>query len=721
MNGLSDDKIDELLVPKVKVLSPEEIDRLLTPMNFAHLHVHSDYSLYESTASVKALVDRAEELGMTHLALTDSGNMFGIMDFVEACKNRGKPIKPIIGCEMYIAAAEDKDYHLVLLATNLEGYYNLTKLCSLAYTEGYYNHPRVDNGFLSKYHTGIIALSGGFSGEIPQLILCGKIAEAEQKAVYYRDLFGTDEQGRPNFYLEIQDHGMSSQLEINIEMLAISGRTGIPLVATNDVHYINRQDFFAHDVLLCIGTNKNIYEYNRKKYFGEHFYFKNHVEMSELFKDYSEAVANTLLIAERCVFDIPKVEAKDLSAYLPDFEIHGSFKNADEYLRHLAYEGLAARYPKEKAANGKEWEDIQTKAEHELDVIIKNNFSNYFLIIADIVNWAIKHDIPVGPGRSSSTGSIVNYALRITNIDPIKYKLVFERFIKPESVKMPDIDIDFSNEGREKVINYIAEKYGRERVGRIIHLTTLNARTVIKEVARVFGVPAPEASMLADLIPVNPRIPLQSAIEETPKLQELANDTRFKELFSIARKLEGLHRSPSFNAAGIVISKTTLIDLAPLYKDYPDCNTGREIDIAVQYNTEHLEKIGLVKIDLLSHKYLDIIKRTEKLIRGRGGEYADFSVKNVGDDDEATFKMLCEGDGSCVFQFEGETKQDMLRQVQPKNIEDLIRIASFYWPGPLDTFNRNHAASYSLLAYHSAYLKANFPKEFEEGIKHEYF
>jgi len=663
--------------------------------DFVHLHVHSDYSLQDAAVGVHSLADRAEELGMSHLALTDHGNMFGIMEFIAACRKRDKPVNPIIGCEVYVSPDsrfekkgsenENKYYHLVLLAANREGYFNLVKLCSLAYTEGFYYRPRVDEELLKQYHGGLIALSACVSGEIPRLIRAGKTAEAEQKALHYRELFGADAQGNPNFYLELQDHGIPaetlrgplSQRDINKELIAISRKTGIPLVATNDVHYLNREDYIAHDILLCIGTAKFRTDEKRKKYFGDQFYFKTADEMTELFADCPEAIENTVRIARRCVADVPKIGVKELTQYLPDFDIPPGFENADLYLRHLAGEGLARRYAREKAESGLAWRQIQERCDYELDTIIQMGFTGYFLIVMDFINWAKERDISVGPGRGSGAGSIVAYSLRITDIDPLKYGLLFERFLNPDRVSMPDFDIDFANEGRDDVINYVTEKYGEDRVGQIITFGTLGAKAVIKDVARTLSIPIDEAEKIAKLIPFSPGITLKQAFEEEPRLREMEADPRYTELFALARKLEGLNRHSSLHAAGVVIGKSALYNLVPIFKD---TKTGA---IATQYDMNHLETCGLVKMDFLGLKTLDVIKHTEEIIRRRGGEYVNFKVENAPENDEATFKMLGEGQSFEIFQFESDGMRNILKQVKPGKIEDLIALNALYRPGPM--------------------------------------
>ncbi|MDR2786681.1 MAG: DNA polymerase III subunit alpha, partial [Treponema sp.] len=631
-----------------------------------------------------------EELGMRALALTDHGNMFGAMEFLAACREnekhekRANPIKPIIGCEVYVAPGsrfekrgsenDNKYYHLILLAENREGYFNLVKLCSRAYTEGFYYRPRIDEELLVQYHGGLIALSACVSGEIPRLIQAGLNGEAEAKALRYRDLFG-----KGNFYLEIQDHGIPSgklkgtalsQRDINGVLAEISARTGIPLVATNDVHYLDRDDAAAHDVLLCIGTAKLRSEEKRKKYYGDQFYFKTGDEMAALFSGYPEAVANTVKIAERCFSDVPQIKTKELPKYLPDFKIPPGFFNADEYLRHLTMEGLPKRF---KETSGQ----VREQAEYELDVIIKMGFTGYFLIVADFINWAKNRGISVGPGRGSGAGSIVAYALRITDIDPLKYGLLFERFLNPERISMPDFDVDFCNERREEVIQYVTEKYGKERVGQIITFGTLGAKQVIKDVARVLNISISESEMITKLIPKDPKITLEKAIKEEPRLADLEQDNRFRELFGLARKLEGLNRHSSIHAAGVVIGKSALDDYVPLYRDP---KTG---GVATQYAMNYLENCGLVKMDFLGLKTLDLIKNTVDIIRGRGGEYADFDINTVDEHDPAAYAMLAEEQNEGVFQFEKSWWKDILRRAKPASIDELTALTSLGRPGPM--------------------------------------
>ncbi|MDR2078946.1 MAG: DNA polymerase III subunit alpha [Treponema sp.] len=672
-------------------------------VDFVHLHVHSDFSLQDAAVSVMALADRAEEFGMRYLALTDHGNMFGAMEFLRACKEtinettnekgeqvqhyvpRENPIHPIIGCEVYVSPNsrfekkgtenENNYYHLILLATNRKGYMNLMKLCSFAYTEGFYYRPRVDEDLLGRYHEGLIALSACVSGEIPKLIQAGMLDKAEQKALHYRELFGEE-----NFFLEIQDHGIPagvlrsalSQKQINDALVAISRRTGIPLAATNDVHYLTQADATAHDILLCIGTGKPRTEEKRKRYYGDQFYFKSGDEMAALFSEYPEAIANTVRIAERCVTDVPRVNIEDLSRYLPAFEIPPDFPDADSYLRHLTMEGLAKRYPGEVLP-----EAVRDRAEYELSVIIQMSFTGYFLIVADFINWAKEHGIDVGPGRGSGAGSIVAYALQITDIDPLKYGLLFERFLNPERISMPDFDVDFCNERRQEVIDYVTGKYGKERVGQIITFGTLGAKQVIKDVARTLEISIPESEAISKLIPKDPKITLKKAFEDEPKLREFEQNPRYTELFTLARKLEGLHRHASLHAAGVVIGKSALHDFVPLYRD-PKLG-----GIATQYAMGFLESCGLVKMDFLGLKTLDLIRHTGDLIRLRGGANADFDINTIDEHDSVTYTMLAEEKNEGIFQFEKSWWKDILKKAKPASIEELTALTSLGRPGPI--------------------------------------
>ena len=675
---------------------------------FVHLHVHSDYSLLDAAVSTKALVKKAVSMGMSHIALTDHGNMFGVMEFIEACKRTEGKLTPIIGCEIYVAPVsrfeksgaehENKYHHLVLLAKNRTGYFNLVKLSSFSYTEGYYHKPLVDDELLAKYKEGLIALSACASGEIPRFIQTGNIASAEKKAVFYRDLFGKDEDGQPNFYLEIMEHGIPSgelydsslsQADINNGIVEISRKLNIPLVATNDVHYLEKEDFIAHDIMLCIGTAQTRSDENRKRmYYGDQFYLKSGDEMHALFKDYPESIENTVRIAKRCKFDVPLIDEDELPKFMPDFKIPEGFESADSYLRHLTEQGLEFRYPKEIKENGNDWEEIKNRVNFELDTIISKGFAGYFLIVSDFIKYANEKGIPVGLGRGSGAGSIVAYALRITDIEPRKYKLLFERFLNPERKSLPDFDIDFANDGREDVISYVTKKYGEDKVGQIITFGTLKAKLVIKDVSRTLGLSIPEAEMVTKLISNDPNITLEKAFTEEPRLRDLEQDPRYTEMFSLARKLEGLNRNMSIHAAGIVIGKSPLIDLLPLYKVPENSKKGKPGAIVTQYSMNYLPLCGLIKMDFLGLKTLDVIKHTEELIQKSDPKYSNFSVKNVPEDDIKTFKMLGEGNSFEIFQFESDGMQDILRRSKPGSIEDLTALNAMYRPGPMQNIDR---------------------------------
>jgi DNA polymerase-3 subunit alpha len=769
-------------------------------IDFVHLHVHTDFSLLDGAASAESLAAKAASLGMKHLAITDHGNLFGILKFRDACEKAG--VHPIIGSEFYMAPGSrfkksgseygNKYYHLVLLAKDTEGYQTLIKLSSYSYTEGFYYKPRIDEELLVQYHRGLIGLSACVAGEIPSLILDGNREAAEKRAIWFQDLLGEG-----NFYLELQDHRLPIQQRANPVLIDIAKRTSIPLVVTNDIHYLEREDAPAQDILLCISTQKKKSDEKRMRFDTDEFYFKTGEEMAALFPDCPEAASNTVRIAEQCKTEIPSP-----GPLLPDFDIPPGFSDANAYLRSLTIEGLAKRYPGRV-------EEVRERADYELDIIIKMGFTGYFLIVADFINWAKEHDIPVGPGRGSGAGSIVAYALKITDIDPLKYNLLFERFLNPERISMPDFDVDFCNQRREEVIDYVTKKYGQERVGQIITFGTLKAKAVLKDVARALGFSLDESNMITKLIPEDPKMTLKKALEDEPKLREMEQDPKYQELFSVARKLEGKNRHSSIHAAGIVIGKTDLTDYVPLYWD------PKTKAVASQYTMDLIENQGLVKMDFLGLKTLDLIKNTVDLVRRRGGEYTHFNMDAISETDEATYKMLGEGKSSGVFQFESGGMQKILKQAQPNKIEDLIALNALYRPGPMDYipqfieskwgrkaieypdpcledilketygvivyqeqvmqvaqriagyslgqadilrramgkkkkevmvkekekfiagakakgfkekdadrifeilipfagygFNKSHAAAYSVVAYHTAYLKANFPEEF---------
>jgi len=633
---------------------------------FVHLHTHSDFSLLDGAASIEGLVKKAVSLRMPALALTDHGNMFGILKFYKECLKNG--IKPIIGSEFYIAPESrfkksgtekrTRHFHLVLLARNEEGYKNLIKLSSLAYTEGFYYKPRIDNELLEKYPAGLLCLSGCLAGEIPKLLAIDRIKEAGELALYYQGIFG-----KGNYYLELQNHGIENQKKVNRGLLEIHRMTGIPLAATNDVHYLDRDDARAQDILICIGTNKKVDEGKRLKFEFPEFYFKSLKEMEDLFGDVPESISNTVEIAEKCNVKIP-LPGPQLPAYtVPE----GSTR--DEYLASIARKGLFKRYDTVT-------EEMKQRLDYELSVITSMGFTGYFLIVWDFIKFAKEHGIPVGPGRGSGAGSLVAYSLRITDIDPLKYGLLFERFLNPERVSMPDFDIDFCYERRGEVIDYVTKKYGENRVSQIITFGTLKPRAVIRDVARVLDIPYADADSIAKMIPYGPKMNFEKALKLEPRLKEIANKgEKYEELLKTSIKLEGLNRHASTHAAGIVIGRDDLTNYVPLYRE---AKTGT---ISTQYTMDYLEECGLVKMDFLGLKTLTLIANTLKLIRESGIE---LDINSVPDNDPATFKMLGEGRSTCVFQFESSGMRAILKRTKPERIEELIALNALYRPGPME-------------------------------------
>jgi DNA polymerase-3 subunit alpha len=637
---------------------------------FVHLHNHTDFSLLDGAAPVKELVATAAKLGMPGIAITDHGNMFGALSFNKACREEG--INPIIGSEFYVAGASrrektgtesgNKYFHFILLAQNGEGYRNLMKLSSMSYTEGFYYKPRIDEEILAMHSGGLIASSACLAGEIPSLLLAGKRDAAEKKALYYRELFGPD-----NFYLELQDHGLEEQRLVNRELAAMARKHGLPLLATNDIHYIKKEDSVAQDILLCVGTNRKQAEPGRMRFPNAEFYLKTAEEMAALFGEVPDALSNTLKVNE-----MVKLKIDFPGPLLPDYAIPPEFESPEAYLRHLTFEGLAKRYPNADEA-------IRERAEFELSVIIKMGFTGYFLIVWDFIDWAKRNGIPVGPGRGSGAGSIVAYSLRITDIDPLKYDLLFERFLNPERISMPDFDVDFCFERRGEVIEYVTRKYGQDRVGQIITFGTLKAKAVIKDVARALDISFEDANNIAKLIPEDPKMTLETAFEMEPALPQLAEDPRYKELFRIGQRLENMHRHSSLHAAGIVIGKTELSDYVPLYRDPKTGNT------ATQYTMDYLEDCGLVKMDFLGLKTLTLIKNTLDLMRKLGIELTE---DDIPDADPKTFQMLGEGRSTSIFQFESSGMQNILKRAKPGSIEDLIALNALYRPGPMDFIDK---------------------------------
>ncbi|MGA2766448.1 MAG: DNA polymerase III subunit alpha [Spirochaetia bacterium] len=644
----------------------------MTP--FVHLHCHSDFSLLDGASSIDALVARARELGMTHLALTDHGNMFGSLAFSKECRKEG--IVPIIGSEFYKAPGSrheksgsekgTRHHHLVLLARNAAGYANLLQLSSQGYTEGFYYKPRIDDELLEKHHEGLIALSACLAGDIPASILEGRHGEARKRAGYYRELFGSD-----GFYLEVQDHGIPEQRTVNREIVRISRETGIPLAATNDIHYTSREDARAHDVLICIGTGKKVSEGKRMKFEHPEFYFKSGDEMAQVFAELPEAVSNTVKIAETCSLDLQPQKPQ-----FPLYEVPAG-QTPEGYLTDLARKGLAQRFSPVPA-------EAARRLEYELSIITSMGFTGYFLIVWDFIDYAKSHGIAVGPGRGSGAGSLVAYCLKITDIDPLKYGLLFERFLNPERVSMPDFDIDFCHRRRDEVISYVTKKYGEDKVGQVITFGTLKARAVIRDVARVLDLPYDEADAIAKLIPEGPKIDLDMALKENPQLEAVAKKgDQYKELLEISLKLEGLHRHASTHAAGIVIGREPLTRYVPLYRDP---KTGL---VSTQYTMDFLEECGLIKMDFLGLKTLTVIEDALALVNRKG---VRLELKSIPEDDPATFRMFCEGKSTGAFQFESSGMQGVLKKARPGRIEDLIALNALYRPGAMehiDTFVEN--------------------------------
>ncbi len=634
---------------------------------FVHLHNHTDFSLLDGAAPINKYMEKAKRLGMEALAITDHGNMFGAIRFYNAARDAG--IKPIIGCEFYCNPADHTErpvsggkrtqqYHLILLAMNEVGYHNLMKLNSIAYTDGFYFRPRIDDALLEQYNEGIICLSACLGGEILQHLLAGQWEEAKRRALWFSSVF---DDGR--YYLEMQDHGLAEQKQTNPLLKRLSDETGIPLVCTNDIHYIDQSDANAHDLLLCVGTNSKKNDPNRMRFPNDQFYMKSAEEMATLFATFPEAVENTVRIAERC-----NLEIHFPGPLLPAFEVPAGFESPATYLRHLANKGLAERYETVT-------EQLQQRLDYELDVIIEMQFEGYFLIVMDYIQWAKHHQIPVGPGRGSGAGSLVAYTTGITGVDPIKYNLLFERFLNPERVSMPDFDIDFCFEGRQDVINYVTGKYGSSRVAQIATFGTLKAKAVVKDVARVLDIPFDESNNICKLIGDDLNMTLQKAFAQSSDLVELEQKGGiYAELFDAARRLEGLNRHTSTHAAGVVIGKEELINYVPLYRD---ARTGA---VSTQYTMEYLEDCGLVKMDFLGLKTLTVIKHTQALIRKKD---PTFDIETISESDGPTFAMLGRGESSAIFQFESAGMQSILKESKPTTIEDLVALNALYRPGPM--------------------------------------
>lgn len=630
-------------------------------MDFAHLHLHTEYSLLDGASRINRLFDAVKSAGQSAVAITDHGVMYGVMEFYKKAKAAG--IKPIIGCEVYVAPksrfekqrSDDRNYyHLILLCKNLTGYQNLIKMVSLGFTEGFYTRPRIDKELLRKHSEGLICLSACIAGEIPNYLLYGNYNKAKETAIEFAEIFGKD-----NFYLELQNHGIKEQLTVNNGLKKISFETGIKLVCTNDVHYIEKQDSKMQNILLAIGTGKKLYDEDLMSFETDEFYLKTGEQMSELFPDTPEAVTNTLEIAERC-----NVEFEFHKLKLPVFDI--GEKNHLEHLREMSYEGLYRYYgekPSEEAVN---------RLEYELSVIHKMGFVDYFLIVQDYVAFAKKNGIPVGPGRGSGAGSLVAYCIGITGIDPIKYGLLFERFLNPERVSMPDFDVDFCYVRRGEVIDYVISKYGVDHVAQIVTFGTMAARGAVRDVGRVMGMPYNSVDRVAKLIPNELGITIEKAMAQSPDLKSLYDtDEETRNLIKMSKKIEGIPRHASTHAAGVVIADRAVSEYVPLALN--------DEAIVTQFTMTELEELGLLKMDFLGLRNLTVISDAEKMIR----KYQpDFDIENIPLDDSDTIKMMADGFTEGVFQFESEGMKNVLRSFGPENLEDLTAILSLYRPGP---------------------------------------
>ncbi|MBP3579016.1 MAG: DNA polymerase III subunit alpha [Lachnospiraceae bacterium] len=637
-------------------------------MNFTHLHVHTEYSLLDGSAKINEIVARAKELGMDSLAITDHGVMYGVIDFYRACKREG--IRPVLGCEVYVApgsrfhkeggVTDERYYHLVLLAENDIGYSNLMKIVSKGFTEGYYYKPRVDYEVLQQYHEGIIALSACLAGEVAMNLKRGFYEEGKAAALRLQEIFGVG-----NFFLELQDHGISEQQTVNSSLLRMHQETGIDLVATNDVHYIYDTDVEAHDILLCIQTQKKVQDEDRMRYDGGQYYLKSIEEMEKVFPYAKEALENTHKIAERCNVTIEFGNYK-----LPHYDVPEGF-DAWTYLQHLCAEGMKRRYPVIT-------EELQARLDYELGVIHKMGFDDYYLIVWDFIKYAKDHDIPVGPGRGSGAASIAAYSLGITDIDPIRYQLLFERFLNPERVSMPDFDIDFCFERRQEVIDYVVEKYGQDRVVQIVTFGTMAARGVIRDVGRALDYPYALCDQVAKLVPMELGITIEKALKSSPEFRQLyESDEKITYLIDMAKRLEGLPRNTSMHAAGVVIANAPADVYVPLSRGSNDA-------ITTQFTMTTLEELGLLKMDFLGLRTLTVIKDAENLINKNRPEGQKLSMNNIDYDDPNIYEMI--GSGKCdgVFQLESTGMKNFMKELKPENLEDVIAGISLYRPGPMD-------------------------------------
>ena len=635
-------------------------------MSFVHLHVHTEYSLLDGSNKIKEYVSRVKELGMNSAAITDHGVMYGVIDFYREARRQG--INPIIGCEVYVApnsrfdrevtGGDDRYYHLVLLAENNEGYANLMKIVSKGFVEGYYYKPRVDKELLRQYHGGIIALSACLAGEVQRYIVKGLYDEAKKTALEYRDIFGED-----NYFLELQDHGLPDQALVNQQLLKMSQETGIELVATNDVHYTYAEDAKAHDILLCIQTGKKLADENRMRYEGGQYYVKSPEEMERLFPYALQALDNTQKIADRCSVEIEFGVTK-----LPKYDVPGGMTSW-EYLQKLCREGLAKRYGKDPD------QELKDRLTYELDTIKNMGYVDYFLIVWDFIKYAKDHGIAVGPGRGSAAGSIVSYCLEITTIDPIRYQLLFERFLNPERVSMPDIDVDFCYERRQEVIDYVVRKYGKDRVVQIVTFGTLAARGVIRDVGRVMDLPYAFVDSIAKMVPQELNITIDKALKENPELRRTyENDEQVKNLIDMAKRLEGLPRHSSMHAAGVVISQKSVDEYVPLSR-------AADGTITTQFTMTTLEELGLLKMDFLGLRTLTVIQNAVQMARRKAPE---LDIEKIDYNDQAVMDYIGTGKTDGIFQIESSGMKSFMKELKPHSLEDIIAGIALYRPGPMD-------------------------------------
>ncbi len=635
---------------------------------FVHLHIHSEFSLLDGANRIKDLPVRAKELGMDAMAITDHGVMYGAIDFYKACKKEG--IKPIIGCEVYVAprsrfdkepGVDNKYNHLILLAKNNQGYKNLSKLVSLGFIDGYYYKPRIDLEILEKYSDGLVCLSACLAGSVNQALLNGQNEKAEEIALWHKKIFGED------YYIEIQNNGLKEQVLANQKLVQLARKLDIPLVATNDAHYLKKEDAYNHEVLLCIQTGKRMSDEDRMKFDTEELYVKSPEEMMDYFKAFPDAIENTVKIAEKC-----NVEFEFGHTILPNYEVPEGYETHYDFLEDLCKKGMVKRYGENIP------EEYQKRAEYELGVIKKMGYVDYYLIVWDYIHYAKTHNIPVGPGRGSGAGSILAYAIEITDIDPMKYNLLFERFLNPERVSMPDFDVDFSDEQRQEVIDYVCRKYGHDHVSQIITFGTLAAKNAIRNVGRALDISLAETDKIAKMIPNELHITIKKALEQNIELKNLyENDERIHKLLDVSMALEGMPKNTSTHACGVVITKDPVDSYVPLYV--------RDGQNATQYIMTTLEELGLLKMDFLGLRTLTVIKDTKEMVKKDHGIDVEFD-KDM--NDLKVYKLWQDGKTCGVFQFESQGMKNFMQELKPDCLEDLIAGVSLYRPGPMDQIPR---------------------------------